>query len=280
MSYENFKEILLEKLPVLFKEKYPDAEFEVKITLKNNKVDEGFHLSFPKENRNYVPVMNFKNLYELYRTNINFAEEIVKEYSLLIDSVENRSFSLRESKVIPYLINAKSNQKLLETIPFRYFLDLALVYRVDFGNGKTALVTKEIMGALEITEEELYKKAKENFKPHIMNMKDVVALDVDNQFVIGSSESGQFGAAILLYPEVIYEVALQKESNLFIIPSSVHECLFLADDGTASADKIKEMIATINPGLDPDIRLSNSVYYYDKTVKHLYVKCIGSDINA
>lgn len=69
----------------------------------------------------------------------------------------------------------------------------------------------------------------------------------------------------MVYENVLNEFAVMMESDLIILPSSIHEVLLIMDDGVSEYEKLTEMVSYINATevLETDV-LSNSVYCYKR----------------
>jgi len=52
--------------------------------------------------------------------------------------------------------------------------------------------------------------------------------DNGDEMYVFNNEKGINGASVLLYPELVKGFAQKKRSDLYILPSSVHECIVLA----------------------------------------------------
>lgn len=79
-----------------------------------------------------------------------------------------------------------------------------------------------------------------------------------------------YGAACILYPGVLEEVAQRMGGSFYILPSSIHETILLPYDGMLSVESIKEMISVVNrTQVDPEEVLSDSLYYYDAEVNDI-----------
>lgn len=71
------------------------------------------------------------------------------------------------------------------------------------------------------------------------------------------------GAGAILYPELLKDFATAIHKDLFILPSSVHECILLPVFGDENIDELKSMVKDINETqVAPEEVLSDSVYYY------------------
>ena len=79
-----------------------------------------------------------------------------------------------------------------------------------------------------------------------------------------SNDKKAYGAACMLYPGVLERLAEEEGSSLYIMPSSVHETILLADNGRLEPDELKKMISEVNrTQVAPEDVLSDNLYYYD-----------------
>lgn len=86
-------------------------------------------------------------------------------------------------------------------------------------------------------------------------------------YVVSNTETLN-GASAVFYPEFMDQAAKELGGNYFILPSSVHEMLFLPDDGNMKSAELKEMVTSINADVvSPADRLTDSVYHYDAAEK-------------
>ena len=84
--------------------------------------------------------------------------------------------------------------------------------------------------------------------------------------MVGSTVSrpgANYGASILLdAPEQIHDLAVKEGCDLFVIPSSVHEVLFVPENQKLSPEDLAATVRAINPTIAPEVRLSDHVYRY------------------
>ena len=80
------------------------------------------------------------------------------------------------------------------------------------------------------------------------------------------------GAICMLYPDVLENLAQEEQRSFYILPSSVHEVILLADTGSGLPGELKAMIAEVNSTqVAPEEVLSDSLYYYDFTDKKVKI---------
>lgn len=73
------------------------------------------------------------------------------------------------------------------------------------------------------------------------------------------------GASVLLYPNLLRDFAERIGSDFYILPSSVHELIFLPDMLGMDIGDMKTMVRDINGSeVAEDEILSDSVYFYSR----------------
>lgn len=84
-----------------------------------------------------------------------------------------------------------------------------------------------------------------------------------------SNNRGIDGAVSMLYENELHELAENLESDLYILPSSVHEVLAVSTELT-EPEELAQMVAEVNmQKVALEERLSNQVYHYDKDLRKL-----------
>lgn len=78
----------------------------------------------------------------------------------------------------------------------------------------------------------------------------------------------QFGAKVLMYPGFFEYAAAIVGGSYYILPSSIHELIFLADDGTSIVEDLQNTVREINQTeVSESDFLSDEVYHYDVNTK-------------
>ena len=84
-----------------------------------------------------------------------------------------------------------------------------------------------------------------------------------------TNDRGINGAVSMLYEEKLHTLAEKLESDLYILPSSVHEVIAVSAS-MGEPNQLAEMVAEINMAqVSLEERLSNQVYHYDKDLRKL-----------
>ncbi len=285
MDYEHFKEKMIRKIKKLAPPELENCRIKVETRYKvNEKLDA---LTFiPTETSGKLrayPVFYLQELYDLYLAG-NSMERIGRYVVSMLKEVpsqeviETGTFEPDNMKeqVILQLINYERNIHLLSDIPHRRFLDLAVIYRsviqYDEDQWSSMIVTNETMEEWHMTEEELYQHAWE----YTSQQFPFVLKDTGRMFGSGivvenglgrmhflTNELLRFGAAAMLYPDIMKMAAEIYESGFAILPGSIHE-LYLIKDTPECAAAWKEAVVCANNELVPPADyLSDTVYYYN-----------------
>lgn len=167
------------------------------------------------------------------------------------------------------LINRERNEEYLKNVPHHDFLDLSAIAILEEGKGTGYLcvVTREILKELEMDEETLLKTACENTFRNYPPILEESHLGL-NAWCEGSS----FGAVCLLDRDMLKEAAQILDSDLYVLPDSLHLLFLIAVKDVPRRIVIESFSRAML--LDPDAfdYLSDNVYYYsrkDDTLKIL-----------
>ena len=101
------------------------------------------------------------------------------------------------------------------------------------------------------------------------SIEDMLKMAMDGRegipMYVMTNKNRYFGAACLLYPGVLKAFAERLGSNLYILPSSIHEVILLEDDGSTAAEQLEEMVRQVNETqVAAEEVLSDTVYYYER----------------
>ena len=119
------------------------------------------------------------------------------------------------------------------------------------------------MNQIEREEAEEFSMIKSSF------VSELEESNKENMYVL-SNETGIFGAICILYEELIEKFANQIESDLYILPSSVHEVILVPTKDTMESVKFEKMVAEVNETqVSPEEILSNKVYYFSRNTNKI-----------
>ena len=93
--------------------------------------------------------------------------------------------------------------------------------------------------------------------------------DEEQEYIL-SSKNGLFGASAMIDDNILAAIAHKLDSNIYILPSSIHECIIVKADLPIDKDELKNLVRTVNETtvLQKDY-LSDSVFLYIKDRSHL-----------
>ena len=139
------------------------------------------------------------------------------------------------------------------------------------------------MDAWNIVEEELYEAAYLNapqlLPARIENMSQVLDgifppglfEDMIPMYVLTNREK-LFGASCMLYPDELKLFAEKTGSDLFVLPSSVHEVILIPEKSNLNPQSFLDIVAEINHSQVPEEEvLADSVFFYNKKEDALYL---------
>lgn len=309
MNYEEFKERVQNELKDYLGEGYENTNISVRETVKVNRtVDQVCIAGLPGQ-ENAAPSIAIDKLYKSYQESDDFEQvmkdlaDTVKEAarSFPKDKVRDAlDFKNVDKHIFFTLVNTEQNKELLDNVPHRDFEDLSVVYRWNIGGDKeglyTNIINNDLAEKLGKSEPELFEMAKANtqvmFPTTVKNMNEVIAdmmfgggmfdeemkaefqqamLDTppEKTMYVISNEASIYGASALLYEENLFELSKELDSDLYILPSSVHEAIAISDK-FGTPEELAEMVYEINmEQVDIADRLSNQVYHYDKDERTL-----------
>ena len=206
------------------------------------------------------PVLNLEALYECYtdgKSFTNVVDEAIailsKEKPLSISAEDFIHWDKVRHVLYPRLV---PDNELNRAKPHTEVADLLIIYAVrafadDNGIGE-GVVVKELLDTWGIEVETLHEQAMENL------IKDgYKSMNMMGAFTSVSNKYKTRGAIEVLNPEVIEEF-----SDMYIIPSSLDEILFISKD-TAEPEALKAMLYEVNESaVEEENRLSYNVYEY------------------
>lgn len=301
MSFEEFTDHILQEICVR-----ADGAFQVKKhdVIKNNNVKQA-GIAVVKEEAGIGPCVYLDEFYREYESDGMKFDEIVDEvYRLILKYEEDmpdvdlsgfRNWEIVHADIYPKLINAEQNKELLEKIPHRNFMDLAVVYyavarnqaQEDIG---TILIYNGHMEIWGQEEENLYQTAMRNMRAdgeadfvtlesvvkHILrgiNLPDEERKDLrsKNMYIL-TNHRRCFGAAEILDKKTLRTIADQIGDRFIVLPSSVHETIVLPSKEEAEYGRLVDMVREVNDTqVDVEERLSDHVYVYSRDEEMLKI---------
>jgi hypothetical protein len=189
------------------------------------------------------------------------------------------------------LINTEKNTEILKTLPHREFLDLSLIYTVEFSYEKefgSIWVRNEHANMWAVDEKELFDQAKENMESAdesmledienlLTRMKNDSGLEWEGDFntpmYILSNKKRLYGAIQMLDKNALREAANLLGEEFMILPSSVHEIILVPvpEDEDGISNLLKTVREVNNTQLDFKEILSYHVYRYSRKTGRIVI---------
>ena len=204
-------------------------------------------------------------------------EEKPNEWGFDIESVLDKNYILKN--VIFFLVSSKTNTQLKDEAPHRNYLNLTVFYRViikryGVDGVKSYIVKNQEAEFAGVSEQKLFDAAMKNTKREgyaIKTMREIMSGMPDVQILLGnldmfiiSMKDGMWGASVLLYTDYIKELADKVDSDLYILPSSIHEVIAIPCNA-GNVDELRSMVREINATeVKPEEVLGNDVYLYSR----------------
>lgn len=300
MEYEEFKKELTERL----KEKYGEnAEVEIHTVNRNNGQSyEGVYIIKKDEGQTAAPVIRIDELYAKYRKgSMNIqecAEEVgrkCKEYEATGDIVEFinhfKEWDTVKDRIYPILLSTDKNEEMLENLVSTTMLDLSVAYiiRIDGIKGEnmgSIKISRAMLQYYNIEASQLHAQAMENLAKDGYSFTDMESLirgmlrteentadcdmhneefemkDMREKMYVLTNKIKSYGAAGILNKKLVREFA--KGQNFFILPSSIHETIFVMADNLADREIFDNMVEDVNKTqVIAEEQLSDHCYYYD-----------------
>ncbi len=294
MDYNLFKEAILEALKERFDE---DNTIEYREILKNNGVKlDGIIVR--NKNSSISPTVYVNECYERFvagdelKDIVDYIERIIRENTITDDFDPDNVmlFDKIKDRIVFKLINFDMNKDLLETIPYRKYLDLAIVYYISVSEElfecASILINNAHMKMWNKTVEEVdelaFKNAPLIMKPELKSMaqtmKEIMSkreLDEEDDFddncmFVLSNEKKLFGASAILYKDIIEDFSERLMSDIYILPSSVHEVIMIPSKCVDSVSGLDDMVCEVNATAVPKVDiLSNHAYKYSRAEKSI-----------
>nr|WP_235255036.1 DUF5688 family protein [Fournierella massiliensis] len=292
MDFEQFQEQAMEAV----KEHFPELSVEMQ---EVNKLQGQSYtgMAVKPEGSNIAATINLQPVFDRVEAGDMSVDAAIRS---VIDTVSQVSANMPQFDVrtlMDYdqmkdtltmqMIPVAGNENRLNDIPHQIVEDMAVVYRFEMESNEqgssSILVTNTMVQNYGIEPDQLHadalEAAQQNHPATLRNMNDVMRElmgdfgasmipDEPSPLWVASIEGGQNGACAIQYPGFMDQAAETLGGDFFVLPSSVHEVLFIPDDGSMELANLEEMVQSINQTeVAPADRLSDSVFHYDSEAR-------------
>lgn len=252
--------------------------------------------------RHFSPAIYLEGFYERFSEGEDIADICEKIYGIYLTNKDSitisddffMDFNEVAGRIAFRLVNMERNKELLGKIPHRIWNDLAIVYFAVYDdiNLSRAVITiyNNHMEMWGVDEDTLYDLAMENtpvlypaeFKPMSQVVSDMILRESEGEDVtdllghvnkmneefpmyVLTNTSKTCGAACILYKGVLEWFVNHIESDVYIIPSSIHEVILVPVDTSITRTGLERMVKSVNSEeVSEDEILSDSVYKFTR----------------
>lgn len=293
MTYNQFLNYVKEQS--VYELEHPENyQASINHIIKNNAVEyDG--ISLRKHGDELAPTVYLNPFYEQYLDGRPLKSILGEIVSILQDDVPSLevpaslydNYDAVRSQIIFQLVNYKRNQEQLSDCPYLPFCDLAITFRwlvhIDSQSIASSLITNREVELWNVSIQELYQAAKQNTKqlfPCLIQPLDVLLQEYlpDDEELQGlfNSSGSEFqlhiltnrskinGSTCLIYDNILAEFSSQHHSDIYILPSSIHELLLLPANPHIEEPALLSLVHDANRTVVADTDfLSDSIYRYD-----------------
>lgn len=97
------------------------------------------------------------------------------------------------------------------------------------------------------------------------HVSDDCCCEVPYPMFVLTNESNLFGAACIIYPNLLQHYASEAQTDFYILPSSIHEIILVPTLENSDYQELSEMVQEVNDTqLQDDEILSTHAYYYSR----------------
>ncbi len=265
-------------------------DYEIRVTnvVKNNNI----HMTgivLMKKPGNIAPTIYLEHPYQEYCHGAALNDVVEQILELYEDQIQERyldmdfftDFTKVRERIFHKLVHFDKNKDQLEEQPHIRWNDLAVIfyYAMEKKVIEKASITirNEHMRMWGQTAESLYRIAQENMPakmpellvPMSILLEEMTGLNMQSEeqipmYVLTNQEK-MFGASALLYSGKLKGLAEKWQSDLLVLPSSVHEVLLLPDTHEKEYGFYRQMVREVNTTqVEPEEILSENIYRYNR----------------
>ena len=284
MNYEEY----LDKVKNQLQEKHPEMEVKVQ-PVEKLQGESYIGISVRPRAEAVSVILNIQPFYDQYRVDETkeaslFAEiaskleqEVAKIPAFQVKDITKYDFI--KDRLTMQMVPVEKNREMLEKIPHKTIGDMAAVYRIDVGKTEgfrgSVLITNDHLKKYGVSADMLHEDAVRSQTavnpPVLRNMAEVLGFlgyTEESSLWIATTKDGICGAAACQIPDFMEESTKTLGGSFYALPSSVHEMIFLPDDGKVERKALETMVREINRTevREEDV-LSDQVYHYDSEAR-------------
>ena len=199
----------------------------------------------------------------------------MNENKQVFEDLSISNYDKIKDRLIIKAVNVENNLDELKNIPYKVVGDIAITYEIVLQlNENRCLaekVTNEMLIEYGIDVDTLHndalKSSQRLFPPLIKTIEEMLGLEPDScevKVYVITNEYCINGAGSIFYPELLSKLSEKVGHDLYIIPSSIDECIAVYDMKEQTPEDVEEMLRYTNiTDLVGNKKLSDSLYHYD-----------------
>lgn len=200
----------------------------------------------------------------------------------IFERIDLNDYEKMKKRLTLRMIPIEGNEEMLTTVPHKKIEDMAMMYCFEIGNSArdwySIQVNNNMLRGYGITQDQLERDAinaamqrhpaslrnLNEVMREMMGEKEFLIPDEASPMWLATVEGGINGACVLRYPNFLDQAADILGGDFYILPSSVHEVLLVADDGSMQLFDLEQIVHMVNETkVAPKDRLSDQVFHYD-----------------
>ena len=290
---EEIKCMMTEHIQSYLPEDFSEAKIDIVVTLKNNDLNLT-GINIVKKDYNCGPVIYLEDFYEKYCHGEKDMEEILKDISKLviehdvnvnISSSDILEFENVKDLILPRVVNFEWNSEKLAEVPHKKISDLAVTYHIVIEQISSGIASTPVKNAymsewgvdVDILHEIAVKNMKERYPSTFMSMKHMLSnpfcdvadkiksdgFDEEDIMYVLSNSVHVNGASAILDEEIMRRIVAKLGDDFIIVPSSIHEMIFVKLDDDVDPETLSQSIKYVNNAdVSQDEKLSDHYYRY------------------
>ena len=293
MKYEDFICFIQAKMQERMGE---EVQIQIQQVVKNNNIVlDG--LCIAEKDSSIAPTIYLNGYYRQYeegRTVPEILDAMQETYvknrkEINFDPSFYADFTCVQPHLMCRVINRQKNEERLKQVPWRPFLNLAIVVCCYFedeviGNG-SILVYQNHLNGWGITEEELFRVARENtlrIQPEEFMSMNTILKKYHAEFgensepqpiFVLTNRGNYFGAVCMIFDSVLSEIGETLQDDFWVLPSSIHECVIVPAQIQTNGTELQALVREINrKEVQAEEFLSDEIYFYHRMLHKLIMR--------